>query len=229
MIFFCGGGGGGTENLWGACVPPGPRRADSSELRKFSHFHILKLLFPSTFCWYIVKIYFKVSNYICIFLHRYIQSMQFPFITYGMAQWYKRQYTDKTLRLRESIYMWASELRNFLYSNLKLLFFPCIFCWYFRYFVGTNDMLVDRLIKKYVFYRQISKCTDKTPRKHYGGGGGGEAIAAIAPCPPSGYANGYNNTPPPPPPEKMGSRSTWVGGGRGGGGSGEKTHYHTQN
>ena len=31
-------------------------------------------------------------------------------------------------------------------------------------------------------YRQISKCTDKTPKKHYGGGG--------APPPPSGYASG---------------------------------------
>ena len=25
----------------------------ASELRKFSHFHILKLLFPSIFCWYL--------------------------------------------------------------------------------------------------------------------------------------------------------------------------------
>ena len=32
-------------------------------------------------------------------------------------------------------------------------------------------------------YRQISKCTDKTPKKHYGGGGG------ELPPPPSGYAS----------------------------------------
>ena len=34
-------------------------------------------------------------------------------------------------------------------------------------------------------YRQISRCTDKTPKKHYWGGGGG----SCPPCPPSGYAS----------------------------------------
>ena len=34
-----------------------------------------------------------------------------------------------------------------------------------------------------MMYRQISKCTDQTPKNHYGGGG------AIAPTP--GYANAY--------------------------------------
>ena len=77
--------------------------------------------------------------------------MQFPFITYGMAL----------------------ELRKFSHFHiLKLLFLP-IFFWYFKYFVGTNDMFVAYM------YRQIPKRTDKTPKKHYGGGGG-----AIAPCPP---------------------------------------------
>ena len=28
------------------------RASGASELRKFSHFHILKLLFPLIFCWY---------------------------------------------------------------------------------------------------------------------------------------------------------------------------------
>ena len=32
-------------------------------------------------------------------------------------------------------------------------------------------------------YRQISQCTDKSPKRHYWGEG------AIAPLPPSGYAN----------------------------------------
>ena len=37
--------------------------------------------------------------------------------------------------------MYASELSNFSnFHILKLLFLP-IFCWYFRYFAGTNDML----------------------------------------------------------------------------------------
>ena len=55
-------------------------------------------------------------------------------------------YTDKTLTLRKSMYIYASELgelRKFSrhFYILKLLFLS-IFCWYFRYFVGTNDMLV---------------------------------------------------------------------------------------
>ena len=40
-------------------------------------------------------------------------------------------------------------------------------------------------------YRQISKCTDKTPKKHYGGGGGGEGNSPPPPAPTSsGYASG---------------------------------------
>ena len=42
-------------------------------------------------------------------------------------------------------------------------------------------------------YRQISKCTNKTPKKHYGGGGEGQ-LPLPPPCPPpppppSGYAS----------------------------------------
>ena len=67
----------------------------------------------------------------------------------------------------------ASELRQFwLFYILKLLFLS-IFCRYIRYFVGTNDMLVGLYM-----YRQIFKCTDKTPKKHYWGGG------QLPPCPP---------------------------------------------
>ena len=59
----------------------------ASELRIFSHFHILKLLFPYIILFVLQIlchrniIIFQVSNYICIL----IQSLQIPFITYGMA------------------------------------------------------------------------------------------------------------------------------------------------
>ena len=92
---------------------------------------------------------------------------------YGVI--YKRQFTDKTLTLKQSMYMrasGASELRKFSHFYILKLLFLSIVCWYFRYFVGTNDMLSAYM------YRQISKCTDKTPKKHYGGGGGGN-------CPPA--------------------------------------------
>ena len=69
--------------------------------------------------------------------------MQFPVLTYGMALFiYKRQYTDKTLTMIKSMYMRASELRKFSHFYILKLLFLSIFCWYFRYFVGTNDMLV---------------------------------------------------------------------------------------
>ena len=58
----------------------------ASELRKFSHFHMLRLLFPSIFCWYFR--YF-VSETVSLY-HLYDTI-------------YKRQYTDKALPLRKCI------------------------------------------------------------------------------------------------------------------------------
>ena len=61
----------------------------------------------------------------------------------------------------------ASELRKFSCFHILKLLFLSVFCRYFRYFVGTNDMII---LAAYM-YRQISICTDKTPKKHYWGGG----------------------------------------------------------
>ena len=88
-------------------------------------------------------------------------------------------YTDKTLTLRKSMYMRASELRK-MFSHfyiLKLLFLP-IFCWYFRYFVGTNDMLVGlHGATNFEMYRQNSE-------KALLGEGGGNCPPAPPPSPP---------------------------------------------
>ena len=84
----------------------------------------------------------------------------------------KRQYTDKTLTLRES--MWASgasELRKFSYFHILKLLFLSIICWYFRYSVGTK------------WHACRLKYTDKTPKSSIIGGG------QLPPLPPSGYAN----------------------------------------
>ena len=83
----------------------------ASELRKFSHFHILKLPFPSIFnCWYLYCVsetYFQVSNYICIkILYYTINAVSFYYLWHGTM--YKRQYNDKTLTLLKSMYMRAS-------------------------------------------------------------------------------------------------------------------------
>ena len=87
----------------------------ASELDFFLHFPILKLLFPSKFCWYfwyfISETYIfsglTVSNYN---LHDtyIINAVPCSYLWYGVI--YKHQYTDKTLTLKEKkSYVYASE------------------------------------------------------------------------------------------------------------------------
>ena len=113
------------------------RASGASELRKFSNFHILKLLFPSIFCWSQKHIFSGVNNNICI--HNTINAVSFYYLWYGAI--YKRQYTDKTLTMRKCMCTRASgtsELRKFWHFHILKLLFPSIFCWYFRYFCLRN-------------------------------------------------------------------------------------------
>ena len=76
------------------------RASVASELRKFLHFHILKLLFPSIFCWYIMILCLRnIFSGLKLHLHIYytINAVFFYYLWYGTM--YKRQYTDKTLTL----------------------------------------------------------------------------------------------------------------------------------
>ena len=102
------------------------RASGASELRKCLHFHILKLLFPSIFCWYFGYFVSETYIYIQVSLHLHTLCNQCSFLLLLMVWRYKRQYTDKTLTLRKSMYMrasGASELRKFShFHNLKLLF-----------------------------------------------------------------------------------------------------------
>ena len=124
---------------------------------------------------YLRNIYFKVSNYICI--HNYtMNAVSFHYLWYGATLVYKRQYTDKTLTLRESMYMRASELNTFSHFHFLKVLFLSIFCWYFRYYVGTNDMLAGLNVPTiFQMYRQNSEKSFPPP-----------------PPPPSGYANDTN-------------------------------------
>ena len=139
------------------------RASRASELRTFSHFHILKLLFPSIFCWYFRYFVSETFNFRCQNSPYILQSMQFPFITHGMVL---HVYTDKTVTLRKCMCMRAS-LENFgIFTFLKLLLLS-IFCRYIRYFVGTNDMLVGLHVPtNFLMYWQ------KTGKALWGGGGG---------------------------------------------------------
>ena len=113
------------------------RASGASELRKFSNFHILKLLFPSIFCrylrYFVSETYFKVSKF-------HLHTCTINAVPLILVVWrYKRQYTNITLTLRESVYMrarGASELRKFSHFHIP----KCIFFQY-MYFVGTSDTL----------------------------------------------------------------------------------------
>ena len=103
-----------------------------------------------------------------------INAVPCYYLWYGII--YKRQYTDKTLTLRKSMYMRASELRKFSHFYIIKLLFLSIFCWYFRYFVSTNDMLVGLHVPtNFQMYRQNSE------KALLGGGGGGNCPPPPAP------------------------------------------------
>ena len=152
------------------------RASRASELRQILHIVILKLLFPSIFllvlqilCLRNIYIFRSpiTSPYIynqCSFLSLLIMLM--------VWHYNKRQYADKILTLRKSMYMYMRAS-----FHIQKVLFLSIFCWYFRNFVGTNYILVGLHVPK------ISKYTDKTPKKHYWGGGG------QSPMLPSGYAS----------------------------------------
>ena len=148
------------------------RASGASELRKFWHFFILKLLFLSIFCRYSRHgRYFVGTNDMLVGLH-----VPTNFLIYRQILTLSK---CTCMCMRAS---GASELRKFWHFYTLNLLFLSIFCRYIRYFVGTNDMLVG------------SHCTDKFPnvptkiRKSIIGGGGAAAPPAPPP-PPSGYAN----------------------------------------
>ena len=130
--------------------------SEASELRNFSHFRILKALFPSIFCWY----FRNILNFRCQITSAYINAVSLYYLWYGAI--YKRlQYTDKILTLMKCVCMRAS-LENFG-------IFTFVNCYLFQYFVGTStsDTLSVQItcLSAYI-YRQISKCTDKTSKRH---------------------------------------------------------------
>ena len=122
------------------------RASGANELRKCSHFHILKLLFPLIFCWYylilVSEIYMYIFSGLKLHLHTYIINA-FSFIYYV---WYGAMYKRTVYRQNTNIvkiYAYASgasgtsELRilcNFTYESA----IPFSICWYFIYFVGDN-------------------------------------------------------------------------------------------
>ena len=109
----------------------------ASELRTFSHFHILKLHAISFNILLLLQIiclrkhiYFQVPKYFCML---YNECSSLYYLWYGAIK-FKRQYTDTT-----------SELR-------KLSHFYILSCYFLQYFVGVSDALSQEHI-----YFQVSK------------------------------------------------------------------------
>ena len=130
----------------------------ASELGNFLHFHILKLLFPSIFCWYfwyfISETYiFQVSNYN---LHDLQCSSLFLLMVW-------RYYTNDSIPTKH----WHWRRKNMRASLghfshfyiLKMLFLSIfllvlqILCWYKWHACRQSAYIM---------------CTDKTPKKHGG-------------------------------------------------------------
>ena len=79
----------------------------ASELIKFSHFHILKLLFPSIFFWYFRYFQIHLISGVNI-LHTYtINAVSYYYSRYGAI--YKRQYIHRQNTNIEKMYVYASE------------------------------------------------------------------------------------------------------------------------
>ena len=127
------------------------RASGASELRKFWHFYILKLLFLSIFCRY--SRYFVGTNDMRVGLHVLTNFLI-----------YRQTLTlSKCMCMRAS---GASELRQFWHFYILNLLLLSIFCRYIRYFVGTNDMLVGSHVPtNFQMYRQ------KSEKALLGGGG----------------------------------------------------------
>ena len=174
------------ENVWNIC-----ERAERASFKNLAFSHSNTAISLNNLLVLQILCFRNIFNFRCqhspyIYNHQ-INAVSFYYSWYGAI--YKRQYTDKTLTLRKCMCMRASEaseLRKFRYFYILKLLFLSIFCRYIRGFVGTNDMLVGLHVPTNLsMYRQISKCTDKSPKRHYWGGG----AIACPPPPPSGYAN----------------------------------------
>ena len=170
------------------------RASGASELRNFSHFHILNLLFPSIFCWYFRYFVSETFNFRCQHSPYIYNQCSFLLL---LTVWCYYIINDSIYRQNTNIYTNVCVCERAERASLEYFgIFTFLNCYFFQYFVGTSDTLsVQMTCLSAYMYRQISQCTVKCPnvptkvRKGIIGGGG--AIAPLPPpLPPSGYANG---------------------------------------
>ena len=162
------------------------RANGASELRKFWHFPILKLLFLSIFMVLHLPCLRNIFNFRCQITSAnsaYIYN-QCSFRLLLMVWCYINDSIPTNTNI-EQMYVCVCEraerasLQNVSFFTFLKLLFLSIFCRYIRYFVVQMTCLSAYM------YRQIFKMYRQNSEKALWGGGGG-----VAPPPPSGYANG---------------------------------------
>ena len=96
-----------------------------------------------------------------------------------MVWCYKQRYSDKTQTLRKCTC--TCDRKLWYFYILKVLFLKCRYIRWYKWcmLVGVH------VPTNFAINRQISKCTDKSPKIHYGGGGGNCPLK----FPPFGYTN----------------------------------------
>ena len=137
----------------------------ASELRIFWDLLILKLLFPSIFCWYFR--YFVSETYIFSGLPLHLHTYPINAVFLVLYLWYIWHYDITTLCRQNT--------RKCLHFHIKKRLFLSIFCWYKCTSVGTNYILVGSHVPTdFQMYRQNFEKA---------------LIAPLPPPPPSGYAS----------------------------------------
>ena len=113
----------------------------------YDTYHFIKLVYDiiivekvSTFVFVFVECIFRSQITTCMIHHQCSSLLLHMVRCYNIQTTVYRQNTD--IEEKKSMYVRASELRKFSHFYIVKLLFLSIFCWYFRYFVGTNDMLV---------------------------------------------------------------------------------------
>ena len=91
-----------------------------------------KLMIMVSFCWKMNFPHDKLEiNSVLLMMSLKLTIKVVAFSLGHPVYIYKRQYTDKTLTLRKSMNMRASEHGKIVHFHILKLLFPPIFCWHF--------------------------------------------------------------------------------------------------
>ena len=132
------------------------RASGASELRKFWHFHILKLLFPSIFLLVLhLPCLRNIFNFRCQITSAYIYN-QCSFRLLLMVWCYINDSIPTNTNI-EQMYVYASERASERASLEFFFFFTFLNCYFFQY------LSVHQILCRYKWHACRLTCTDKFP------------------------------------------------------------------